>query len=76
MTITVEDYAYYGEEFFAKYRYVQDQIPQATTEEILKIMEMLGKVVSQAKEDYRDFQRSTTGRPLPEFRPQPRRSRR
>tara|TARA_B100000925_G_scaffold284425_1_gene259425 strand:+ start:8291 stop:8503 length:213 start_codon:yes stop_codon:yes gene_type:complete len=70
MTITVDDYEYYGEEFFAKYRYVQDQIPQATTEEVLKVMEMLGKVVSQAKEDYREkVQR-------PEFRAQSRRFRR
>lgn len=51
MTITVDDYMYYGEEFFAKYRFVQDQIPQASTEEVLQIMEMLGKIVVQAKED-------------------------
>ena len=51
MTITVDDYMYYGEEFFVKYRFVQDQIPQASTEEVLQIMEMLGKIVVQAKED-------------------------
>ena len=57
MTITVDDYLYYGEEFFAKYRFVQEQIPQASTEEVLRIMEMLGKIVIQAKEEDRSYRR-------------------
>ena len=46
--ITVEDYEEYGEEFFAKFDFVHKRLtnnynPQA--EDVLKVMESLGKVV-------------------------------
>tara|TARA_B100000902_G_C27314885_1_gene920634 strand:+ start:253 stop:444 length:192 start_codon:yes stop_codon:yes gene_type:complete len=57
--ITVEDYMDFGEEFFAKYNYVRDRIPDASTEDILTVMETLGKLVVQGREDYYDQRRRT-----------------